>query len=32
MDFLMRDGAILNPEQWTELDAVVVKTAKTEGV
>lgn len=25
----MRDGAILNPEQWTELDAVVVKTAKT---
>lgn len=29
MDFLMRDGAILNPEQWTELDAVVVKTAKT---
>ena len=26
MDFLMRDGAILNPEQWTELDAVVVKT------
>ena len=31
MDFLMRDGAILNPEQWTELDAVVVKTAKTGG-
>ena len=25
----MRDGAILSPEQWTELDAVVVKTAKT---
>lgn len=29
MDYLMRDEAILNPEQWTELDAVVVKTAKT---